>query len=481
MSISICIFRHVNPDTSLTPTRQRLLLAAVVSGLLLAMLDQTIVGTALPAIVRDLDGWSLYLWVVTAYLVPATVALPVYARLSDRYGRRQLLLIGMVLFLAGSALCASAQDMPQLIAWRALQGVGAGALEGLSFILVADLYAGRRSAALQGMLAGLMGLSFIAGPLVGGFLADHIGWRWVFLVNLPIGVAAFAVVAAVLPRSLGRSESRSAPIDLAGIALLTAAIGLLLVGLNEHTRVSSWTEPRTGGLIVAGLLVLWGFARVERRAAAPLVPPRLFADRRPAALLVAGATGAFGLFAGILLLPRYFQGVRDVSATHSGLLIYPLLLGLLVGVNLAGAAIVKRGEYRGPIVIGLGVAVLGGLGFATFDASTPDWQSLAFMALIGLGLGPVLSGLQIAMQRSVAPAAIGAAMGTLLLLRQVGASLALAASETIYAAGLPERGAAAATGVAVCAVVLAGAAVAAAALVSLPRGATRFALAPAPA
>ena len=193
MSNSICIFRHVNSDTSLlTPRRQRLLLAAVVSGLLLAMLDQTIVGTALPAIVRDLDGWSLYLWVVTAYLVPATVALPVYARLSDRFGRRDLLLVGMVLFLAGSALSASAQDMTQLIAWRGLQGLGAGALEGLSFILVADLYAGRRSAALQGMLAGLMGLSFIAGPLVGGFLADHVGWRWAFLVNLPIGAAALA-------------------------------------------------------------------------------------------------------------------------------------------------------------------------------------------------------------------------------------------------------------------------------------------------
>src|SRR4051812_27734708 len=214
----------MNPDTSISPERQRLLLAAVVSGLLLAMLDQTIVGTALPAIVRDLHGWSSYLWVVTAYLVPATVSLPVYARLSDRHGRRALLLIGMALFLAGSALSASAGSMEQLIAWRALQGLGAGALEGLSFILVADLYAGRRNAALQGMLAGLMGLSFIAGPLVGGFLADHAGWRWVFLVNLPIGIAAMAVVATVLPASIGRREERGAPLDLRGIALLTGSV-----------------------------------------------------------------------------------------------------------------------------------------------------------------------------------------------------------------------------------------------------------------
>jgi EmrB/QacA subfamily drug resistance transporter len=481
MSISICNLRHMNLDTSISPRQQRLLLAAVVSGLLLAMLDQTIVGTALPAIVRDLHGWSSYLWVVTAYLVPATVSLPVYARLSDRHGRRALLLIGMALFLLGSALSASAQDMTQLIAWRGLQGLGAGALEGLSFILVADLYAGRRSAALQGMLAGLMGLSFIAGPLVGGFLADQAGWRWVFLVNLPIGIAAMAVVARVLPGSIGRRE-HGTRVDVAGIALLTTAVGLLLVGLNEHTRVDAWSDPRTGGLIAAALLAVYAFVRVERRAASPVVPLRLFADRRTAAIMLAGATGAFGLFAGVLLLPRYFQGVREVSATHSGLLIYPLLLGLVVGVNVAGALIVKRGEYRAPILGGLALAALGGLGFATFDASTPDWESLVYMALIGLGIGPVLSGLQIAMQRTVAPAAIGAAMGTLLLLRQVGASVALAASETVYAAGLDGgSSAAAATGTAVCVIVLAGAGVAAAALVSLPRAATRIALVPAPA
>src|SRR3954468_15585538 len=191
---------------------QRLLLAAVISGLALAMLDQTIVGTALPAIVRQLNGNSLYLWGVTAYLVTATISLPVYARLSDRYGRRALLLTGMVLFLAGSALSASAHSMGELVGYRGLQGLGAGALEGLSFILVADLYAGRRSAALQGVLAGLMGFSFIAGPLAGGFLADHAGWRWVFLVNLPIGAAALAVVAMVLPASVGRSEHRGARI-----------------------------------------------------------------------------------------------------------------------------------------------------------------------------------------------------------------------------------------------------------------------------
>jgi EmrB/QacA subfamily drug resistance transporter len=460
----------------LSPARQRLLLAAVISGLLLAMLDQTIVGTALPVIVRQLDGASLYVWVVTAYLVPATVSLPVYARLSDRYGRRALLLTGMALFLLGSALSAGAQSMPQLVAFRALQGLGAGALEGLSFILVADLYAGRRNAALQGMLAGLMGISFIAGPLVGGFLADEVGWRWVFLVNLPIGTVAMATLASVLPASVGRREGRGAPLDLAGIALLTGAVGLVLVGLTQHSEVASWADWRTGGLVVAGALAIGAFLAVERRAASPVIPLSLFADRRTAALLAAGATGAFGLYASVFLLPRYFQGVRDVSATHSGLLIYPLLIGLVVSVNVAGAVIAHRGEYRAPILAGLVLLALGSIGFATFDAGTPDWESLVFMALIGIGVGPTLSGLQIAMQRTVTPERIGAAMGTLLLLRQVGGAVALAAAETIYVAG---DDAATATGTGVFAIAMAGAAVAALALLTLPHAATR--LVPAPA
>jgi EmrB/QacA subfamily drug resistance transporter len=470
---------------SLSPRRQRLLIAAVMSGLLLAMLDQTIVGTALPRIVQDLGGSSLYIWVVTAYLVPATVSLPVYARLSDRHGRRALLLIGMALFLAGSALAASAQDMQQLIAWRALQGLGAGALEGLSFILVADLFAGRRSAALQGALAGLMGVSFIAGPLIGGFLTDHVGWRSVFTVNLPIGIGALVIVARALPASIGRSERRGTPLDLAGIALLTVAVGLLLVGLSRRSHpdgagnLPGWLEPGTGGLIAAGLLIAAVFVAVERRAAAPVLGLGLVADRQTGAILLAAATGAFGLFAGALLLPRYFQSARHVSATHSGLLIYPLLLGLVVSVNAAGAVIARRLEFRTPLLAGAALAAAGGLGFATFDAATRDWQALIYMGLVGAGVGPMLSGLQIAMQRTVAPAAIGAAMGTLMLLRQVGAAIAIAAAATVYAGdlhdGLGHARPAVATGHAVFAVTVAGAAIAVAALLTLPRAATRLA------
>ncbi|MBE2320606.1 MFS transporter [Solirubrobacter sp. CPCC 204708] len=449
----------------MTANRQRLLLAAVMSGLLLAMLDQTIVGTALPAIVERLGGSeSLYVWVVTAYLVPATVSLPIYARLSDRWGRRALLLVGMAIFLLGSGLSAAAQTMEQLVAFRALQGLGAGALEGLSFILVADLYGGKRNAALQGALAGLMGVSFIAGPLLGGFIADGIGWRWVFLVNLPIGLAALAVVASVLPASVGRSEDRRARLDLAGIGLLTLAIGLVLIGLSE----------RVWPLVAAGLLPLAAFVAVERRAAAPIMPPALFAERRTAAILVAGTFGAFGMFATLLLLPRYFQSVEDVSATHSGVLLYPLLVGLIVSINVAGGVIMKRGEFRTVILGGTVLIGLGAFGFATFDGGTPRWEAMVFMALIGLGVGPQLSGLQIALTRTLAPARIGGGLGALMLLRQVGAAVALAAAETLYLRG-DDPAVAAGTGIVVIALV--GAVIASAALLSVPRPATRFALA----
>jgi EmrB/QacA subfamily drug resistance transporter len=456
-----CHFRQV----PLPVRRPGLVLAAVVCGLLLAMLDQTIVGTALPAIAHDLDGSSLYLWAVTAYLVPATVSLPVYARLSDRHGRRAMLLLGTGLFLAGSALSASAQGMEQFVACRALQGLGAGALEGLPFILVADLYAGRRSASLQAALAGLMGFAFIAGPLLGGVITDGPGWRWAFLVNVPIGVAAVAVVARFLPRSLGRSEGREVPVDVAGIVLLTAGVGLLLVGLDQ----------RTAAPMVAGGAVLAAFLAVERRSAAPLVPVRLFADRSVAALLVAGATATSGLYAGVLLLPRYLESVRHVSATHSGLLIYPLLLGLVLATSATGVVINRWREWRWPVLIGSGLAALGAVGFATFDAGTPVWQSSVFMALIGVGVGPALSGLQVALQRSVAPTAIAGALSTLILVRQVGGAIALAAADTVYSAstraGTP---AAAATGTGVLVVTLSGAALAAGALALLPRGSGRL-------
>ena len=465
----------MNPLESLPRRRRVLLWMAVLSGLLLAMLDQTIVGTALPQIVRELGGESWYVWGITAYLVPATVLLPVFARLSDRYGRQRMLLIGMSLFALGSALCAIAQSMAQVAAFRAVQGAGAAALEALSFLLVAELSGPRRNAAAQAVLAGIMAFSFIAGPMIGGLLTDHVGWRWVFLVNVPLGVLAITVVARVLPAELGRSQGRETPLDIAGIAVLTSSLGLILVGLNQHLIEPSWFALRTGGAVAAGLVGAGLLVIIERRAESPVLPLRLLTQPVMVRLLVTGATATFGLYACVLLLPRYYQQTQGVSATRSGLFIYPLLLGLLIAVNLGATVVARRNAFRGTLLAANGAVALGALGFTAFETRSPAALPLLLMALIGIGVGPNLSGLQMAVQRTVRPMDLGAAMGALLLCRQLGGALSLAAAETIYVGRLgsgasPE----AATGTSIFVVAAAGAVIATLALLTLRRGADRI-------
>ncbi|MFD2765474.1 MDR family MFS transporter [Micromonospora eburnea] len=411
--------------------RQGALLAAVVGGMLLALLDQTIVSTALPRITADLGGAGHYSWVVTAYLVGITATGPIYGRLSDRYGRKQLLLIGIVLFLLGSGLCATAWTMPQLVAYRAVQGLGAGALMPLCLALAAETFPPERQGRVQGVLGGVLALSYAGGPLAGGFLTDHVGWRAIFLVNLPIGVVILVLIGAMLPG--GTQRTRAVRPDLAGTALFTAAVAALLVALSEIGQAGSGLPgPKVLGLLALSVVLAAVFLRVESRVGEPLIPLHLFRNRVYTMTSIASFGAAFALYTGIVFLPRFFQAVRHSSATASGLRIYPLLLGMVAGSVLTGALIGRTRRHRPWLASGAVLIVAGSLLMSRLDTDTTDATLAAWMLLIGVGLGPTMSGLTMAIQSAVPPAYLGTATSNLGLFRQLGGVVALAVADVAY-------------------------------------------------
>jgi EmrB/QacA subfamily drug resistance transporter len=462
------------------PRKNGILLLAVLGGMFLAMLDQTIVGTALPRITAELDGTDLYTWVVTAYLLTSTVTVPLYGRLSDVHGRKPLLLIGVTVFLVGSILCGAAQSMGQLIAFRGLQGLGAGALLPLSLALVIDLFPPERSGRVQGALGGVMALSYIAGPFLGGLFTDHASWRWAFYVNVPIGIVLIAIIWTTLPHRAGDSEG--ARPDYLGIAVFAAAVSALLVGLTEkgldgHT----WTSGPVVGPIAAALVLLAVFVAVERRARQPIVPLGLFANRTYTLVNVASFSTAFCLFAGVVFLPRYFQEAHGLSATSSGLHIYPLMLAMVVGSVVTGALISRTGRYKPWLVTAPIFLVVGTSLCANLAVDTSTLMLTVWMALIGLGIGPMLSGLTVAIQSSVPPSHIGTASANLTFFRQIGGSVALAFAGTAYTSVVareapvhgPQAAHAAATATVIPWLGIAGAVVALVALALMPDGGLR--------
>ncbi len=455
------------------------MLVAVLGGMFLAMLDQTIVGTALPRITMELGGSSLYTWVVTAYLLTSTVTVPLYGRLSDQHGRKPLLLIGMSVFLVGSALCGVAQDMTQLIVFRAVQGLGAGALLPLSLALVLEMFPPDKGGArVQGALGGVMALSYLAGPFLGGLFTDHATWRWAFYVNVPIGLVLITIVVLRLPFRPGHGGGRP---DYVGIGVFTVAISSLLVGLTEkgldgHT----WASLPVIGPIGLALVLLVVFVRVERRAegrgTAPIMPLHLFANRTYTLVNVTSFFTAFCMFAGVVFLPRYFQEALGATATESGLRIYPLTLAMVAGSVLMGALVSRTRVYKPWLVVAPFLLVAGTLLCANLTPHTSAWLLVGWMVLIGLGMGPMLSGLTVAVQQSVPAQYIGTASANLTFFRQIGGSVALAVAGTAYtsvlAAEAPLHGVRAAHASAAALVIpvlgVAGAVVGLAALVALP-------------
>jgi len=422
---------------AIAPRARAAALGAVLLVLFLSSLDQTIVGTALPRIVTELRGDNLYTWVVTAYLLTSTVTVPIYGKLSDVYGRKPMLLIGVSVFLVGSALSGLSQSMGQLIAFRGLQGLGAGALFPISLAIIGDLFSPQERGRYQGLFGAVFGLSFIVGPFLGGFLTDHASWRWVFYVNLPVGILALVVISVVLP-NLGQRPSSARDLDYVGIAVLTVALVSLLIGLTNKGQFApdgqlyGWLSWQVGGLILAAVAALGVFVLIERRAREPVIPLDLFTSRTSAATLSSVFFLGFAMFTAVIYLPRFYQVVRGVSATQSGYEIWPLLVGLMGGSILAGQLISRTGRYKTLMLVAIGVLVAGGFLMTHLEPDTDNRVVWSWMLIVGAGIGPGMAAYTVVIQSIVPLRRMGVATSTLTLLRQIGGSVSLAVAGTLF-------------------------------------------------
>jgi len=429
---------------SLPPRTKLAILGAVLLTMFLASLDQTVVGTALPRIVTDLNGASLYSWVVSAYLLSSTVTVPIYGKFSDVFGRKLMLMIGVVLFLLGSWLSGASQNMNELIAFRAIQGLGAGALFPIVMAIIGDLYSPRERGRFQGLFGAVFALSFIVGPFIGGWITDHISWHWVFYVNVPFGIASLAVLATVLP-SAGRRTASVRDLDYVGIVLFTAGVVPFMLGLTNKGNVNSvgqlanWTDADVGGLIAIGVVILAVFLFAESRAKEPIIPLDLFRNRDYAVSMAAVFAFGIAMFAAVIFMPRFYQTVRGISATASGYYIWPLLVGLMGGSIGTGLLISRLGRYKWLMTGGAVVMLIGGFLMTHITAGVSDWELWAWMLVLGLGIGPTMAGFTVVVQNAVPMNRLGVATSTLTFLRQIGASVGLAAAGTIFSSSFASR------------------------------------------
>jgi len=398
------------------------IIVAIMLALFLGALDQTIVGTALPKIITDLSGANLYTWVVTIYLLASTVTVPIYGKLSDMYGRKPLLLTGVSLFLIGSVLAGLSQNIEQLIIFRGIQGLGAGALFPIALATIGDLYSAKERGRYQGLFGAVFGLASLVGPALGGWLTDTFSWHLIFYVNLPIGLISIAIILLELPTIKGRANQK---IDFLGALVFAAGIIPVLIGLT-NVQSNAFATPEVAGLISLGLALLGLFLFIEAKVEEPIIPLELFRNRTFAAAAAASFFASFGFFASIIFLPRYFQTVLGETATNSGYATLPLLLGVIISSVAAGQLVARRGRYKSLILGAILLVAAASLLLTNIKADTDPWILRGWMFLAGLGVGPTLSVFTIVVQNAVPFKFLGAATSNLTFFRQVGGSVGLA-------------------------------------------------------
>jgi EmrB/QacA subfamily drug resistance transporter len=412
--------------------RRRLILvtAGVMLALLLAALDQTIVGTAMPRIIADLNGFDRYAWVTTAYLVTSTVTVPIAGKLGDLFGRKPFILVGMAGFMAMSWLCGLSQDMTQLIIFRAAQGLFGGVLFASVFTVLADIFTPQTRARMQGVFGGVFGLASVIGPAAGGFITDNWGWRWVFYVNIPVGVLGIALLFAFLP--FVRSKATWRDIDFAGAFLLIAGLVPVLVSLS-NTSTYGWTSWQTLAPLVGGIALIVVFVIVEHFETEPIVPLALFRNRAFTVSVLVGALSGFGMFGALIFVPLIFQGVLGVTATNSGTLITPMMFGLIGASVLSGQLMVRIKHYQYLGTIGAAIMAGGVFFLSEVTVHSTQLQVTAALIIVGAGLGITFPLYLNAMQSAVEKKYLGVVSSNLQFFRNMGGTLATAIFGSILA------------------------------------------------
>jgi EmrB/QacA subfamily drug resistance transporter len=410
--------------------RKRVIFSALMLVVLLAALDQTIVSTALPTIVGDLGGLSHLSWVVTAYLLTSTISGPLYGKFGDLYGRKIVIQAAIVIFLVGSALCGLAQNMAELISFRALQGLGAGGLVVVAIAVIGDIVPPRDRGRYQGLFGGVFGVATVIGPLIGGFFVDNLSWRWIFYVNIPVGVIAFAVIGATFHAPAERLQHA---IDYLGAALLAGGLAALVLFTSLGGTTYAWGSPEIVGLAIVGVVLLVVFPFAERRASEPILPLSLFRNR---IFVVSSAVGfiiGVALFGSITFLPLFLQIVRGRNPTSSGLQLTPMMAGLLITSIVGGQIISRTGRYRPFPIVGTAIASVGMALLTQLNVHTSTVATSLYVLVIGFGLGMVMQVLVLAVQNAVPPRDMGVATSGSIMFRQIGGSVGIAAFGAIFA------------------------------------------------
>ncbi|AMM18010.1 EmrB/QacA family drug resistance transporter [Burkholderia sp. PAMC 28687] len=427
------------PTVALPATERppiRLLFTALLLVMLLGALDQTIVSTALPTIVGELGGLESLSWVVTSYLLTSTIVVPLYGKFGDLFGRKVVIQAAILIFLAGSILCGVAQDMTQLIVLRALQGLGGGGLMVVTMAAIADVIPPAERGRYQGLFGGVFGLATVLGPLLGGFIVEHLSWRWIFYINVPLGVVALIVIGLVFKPHVAHVKHK---IDYMGAAFLATSLTCIILFTSQGGTLLPWSSPQLWFTLALGVIAMGGFIYEERLADEPIMPLGLFKERT---FILSGMIGfiiGFSLFGATTFLPLYLQVAKGSTPSQAGLQILPMMAGVLSTSIISGRIISKIGKYRWFPICGTALVAVAMFLLSRLELATPLHIMYLYMLLLGLGLGMVMQVLVLAVQNAVPFKHIGVATSGATLFRSIGGSVGVATFGAIFSNGLQSR------------------------------------------